>query len=96
MKKIFILSFVFIIFLFLFFYYIPKNNRSVKLEESYAGVLEKKYYKRGNTFDIRLSDGTSYSTKVSISDSLFNYAQVGDSLYKVSGQEHLIIVAQHN
>lgn len=87
-KKIVIIFISAVIIALLLIYIIPESNSNLKMDESYSGIVVKKYYKRGNTFDIRIANGNIYSTKVSISDSMFNLVELGDSIFKTKGKEN--------
>lgn len=76
----------------LFVYIIPHSNSTLKSAEEYNGIVIRKYYKRGNSIDVRLSSNEIYSTKVSISDSIFNSIEIGDLVIKKSGQDKMEVI----
>lgn len=86
-KRVIILLLIFLaVIAWLVFFWIPYRNNIVKINENFKGVVLSKYYKKGNTIDVKLFSGEVYTPHIGLKDDAFNKISIGDTVEMRHGE----------
>lgn len=80
------LSIIIFIVLFLAYVWVPYRNKSIKYNESFKGIVLRKYYQRGNTLDVKLESNQIHTTNFGLNDSDFDKISIGDTVEMRNGE----------